>query len=131
MSPSLIARSLAAALALVTVVAVASSASGAAPPAKAGRGCHLTPREQRHLGTSYVTSLRVSHPTCGNGKAVTKAFHQCRHHSGGPAGHCGHAVRHFHCTEHRFDKLPHVQYDGAVTCTHGGKWVKSTYTQNI
>jgi hypothetical protein len=131
MSPSLIARSLAAALALAAVVAVAGSASGAAPQAKGGRSCHLTPREQRHLGASYVTSLRVSHTSCSNGKKVTKAFHTCRHKSGGPAGHCRHAVRRYHCRERRFDKLPHVQYDGKVTCTRGAKRVKSTYTQNL
>jgi hypothetical protein len=131
MSSSLIARSLAAAVAVIAVVAVAGSASGAAPPAKGGRSCHLTPREQRHLGASYVTSVRVSHTTCGNGKKVTKAFNKCRHKAGGPAGHCRHAVRRYHCSEHRFDKLPHVQYDATVTCAHGGKRVKSTYTQNL
>ena len=128
----LIARSLAAAaLALAAIIALASAASAGGQPAKAGRSCHLTPREQRHLGASYVTSLRVVHTSCSNGKRVTKAFHKCRHNAGGPAGHCHHAVRGFHCREHRYDKLPHVQYDSTVTCARGAKRVKSTYTQNI
>jgi hypothetical protein len=129
MSVRLATGSIAAALALVAI-AVAASTSGAAPAAKA-RSCHLTPSEQRHLGASYVTSLHVSHTGCSTGKKVTKAFNKCRHQSGGPAGHCHRAVRRFHCSEHRHDKLPHVQYDSNVTCKRGAKVVKNTYTQNL
>jgi hypothetical protein len=121
---------LAAALTLAVVIS-AAPASAATHVAKSARSCHLTPHEQRHLGTSYVTSLHVSHTGCSTGKKVVKAFHQCRHKNGGPAGHCNHAVRHFKCSERRYNKLPNVQYDGTVTCKHGAKLVKSTYTQNL
>ena len=131
MSVRLIWTGLGATLLLALAVA-GSSASAATGAAKGGtKSCHLSASEGRHLGTSYVTSLHVKHTGCSTGKKVTKAFHKCRHQNGGPAGHCKHAVRHYHCSEKRYDKLPHVQYDGTVTCKHGAKLVKSTYTQNI
>jgi hypothetical protein len=95
------------------------------------RGCNLTTREQRHLGASYVTSLRVSHTTCTHGKRVVKAFNNCRHQNGGPGGHCNHRVLHYRCKENRYDVLKGVQYDSRVTCTRGAKVVKFTYTQNL
>ena len=130
MSQRLIAIALAAAMAIAVVAG--ASASAAVQPAKGGgKSCHLSASQGRHLGTSYVTSLKVKHTGCSSGKKVVKAFHVCRHKNGGPAGHCNHAVRGYHCSEKRYDKLPHVQYDGTVTCKHGRKLVKSTYTQNI
>jgi hypothetical protein len=129
MSKRLIAIALSAALTLA-VIGGALPATGAAQAGKSLRGCHLSPHEQRHLGTSYVTSLRVQNTGCSTGKKVVKAFHQCRHKNGGPAGRCNHAVRKFHCSERRYNNLPHVQYDGTVTCKRGSKLIKSTYTQN-
>jgi hypothetical protein len=130
MPQRLITTALAAGLLLVAVV-TASTAS-ATPEAKGGgKSCHLSASEARHLGTSYVTSLHVKHTGCSTGKKVTKAFHGCRHKNGGADGHCKHAVRHYHCSEKRHDKLPGIQYDGNVTCKHGQKLVKSTYTQNL
>jgi hypothetical protein len=111
MSKRFIATALSAALTLA-VIGGASAAAGQVQVSKSARKCHLSAHEQRHLGTSYVTSLRVAN-------------------TGGAAGHCNHAVRKFHCSERRYDKLKHIQYDGTVTCKRGGKLVKSTYTQNI
>jgi hypothetical protein len=128
MSHRLVGTALAASL---MVAAVASAAPASAQHQSKLRSCHLSASEQRHLGASYVTSLHVSHTGCSTGKKVTKAFNKCRHQAGGPAGHCNHAVRHFHCSERRHDKLPGVQYDSNVTCTHGVKVVKNTYTQNL
>lgn len=130
MPQRLITTALAAGL-LIAAVATASSAS-ATPSAKGGgKKCHLSASEARHLGTSYVTSLRVKHTGCSAGKKVTKAFNNCRHKNGGPGGHCKHAVRGFHCSERRHDKLPGIQYSGNVTCRHGQKLVKNAYTQNL
>jgi hypothetical protein len=130
MQRRLIATALAAALAIATAAAPAASATTAHHKG-GGKKCHLSASQARHLGTSYVTSLHVKHTGCSAGKKVTKAFHVCRHKNGGPAGHCNKAVKGYHCSERRYDKLPHVQYDGTVTCKHGSKLVKSTYTQNI
>ena len=131
MPQRLIATALAAALTLVVALGATTASATQAHHKGGGKSCHLSASEARHLGTSYVTSLHVKHTGCSSGKKVTKAFHKCRHKNGGPAGHCNHAVRHYHCSEKRYDKLPHVQYDGTVTCKHGAKLVKSTYTQNI
>ncbi len=92
--------------------------------------CHLSAREQRNLGASYVTSLKVSGTTCAKGKSITLAFHNCRLRSGKPQGLCDDKVGHYTCTEHRYDAVPHIQYSSKVTCTWGDKKVFSTYTQN-
>jgi hypothetical protein len=108
-----------------------SAASGPAIATASSTACDLTPHEQRHLGASYVTSLKVSHVSCKRGKEVTKDFNDCRTAGGKPQGKCNHDVDGFSCDEHRFDAVPHVQYNSRVTCTRGAKVVKSTYTQNV
>jgi hypothetical protein len=111
---------------LLTVgLAVVVGLAHYAAPAQA-RGCSLAGKE-RSLGPTYTTSLRVSGVSCKTGYAVVRAFDDCRKHHG-KAGHCRHRVRHFKCSEHRFDKIS-TQYDSRVTCRRGGKRVKFTYTQ--
>jgi hypothetical protein len=123
---------LAAALAAVALAAVAAGSAGASSVATASStNCNLTVHEQRHLGASYVTSLKVSHVSCKKGKKVTKAFHECRTAGGQAQGKCNSKVLGYSCAEHRFDAVPHVQYNSRVTCTNGNKIVKSTYTQNV
>jgi hypothetical protein len=120
-----------AALAAAAVLATATGSAGARSIATASSTtCDLTPKEQRHLGASYVTSLKVTHVSCKKGKDVTKAFHECRTAGGKPQGKCKHDVEGYSCDEHRFDAVPHVQYNSRVTCTDGDKVIKSTYTQN-
>jgi hypothetical protein len=117
--------------ALVTA-ALASTGAGASSIATASaHGCDLTTHEQRHLGASYVTSLKVSNTTCSKGKKVVKAFHECRLASGGANGKCHHRVLHYRCGEHRYDAVPHVQYNSKVKCTRGDRVVRHTYTQNV
>ena len=122
----------AAALLATAAIAGASGSAGASAVATASSTkCNLTTHEQRHLGASYVTSLTVSHVSCRKGKKVIRAFHECRTENGKPQGKCDHKVLGYSCTEHRYDAVPHVQYNSRVTCTDGDKVVKSTYTQNV
>jgi hypothetical protein len=121
-----------AAMLATAAIATASGSAGASPVATASSThCSLTTHEQRHLGASYVTSLKVSHVSCKRGKEVTKDFNECRTAGGKPQGKCKHDVDGYSCDEHRFDAVPHVQYNSRVTCTDGNKEIKSTYTQNV
>jgi hypothetical protein len=121
-----------AALLATALIGTSAAGAGASSVATASAiNCNLTTHEQRHLGASYVTSLKVRHVSCRKGKKVVKGFHECRTASGKPQGKCGSRVLGYKCTEHRFDAVPHVQYNSRVTCTRGDKVVKSTYTQNV
>lgn len=116
---------------LAAALLAAMLVPGASPAAAKGRTtCHLTTRDQRHLGASYVTSLAVRSTTCKMGKKVTLAFNKCRTAKGKPQGKCKHRVLRFRCTEKRYDAVPGVQYSSRVTCVRGKKRVFSTYTQN-
>ena len=81
-------------------------------------------------GNGYFTSLRVEHTSCGNGRKVARAHYRCRR-AHGIRGHCHHAVRHFHCKEHRpaSARIP-TQYSSRVTCTRGSRRVVFVYQQN-
>jgi hypothetical protein len=110
---------------------IATSAWAEDPRATASETtCQLTAKEQRGLGASYVTSLRVEGTTCAKGKGVTLAFNNCRTAGGKPQGVCTRKVGHYSCTEKRYDAVPGVQYSSKVTCIWGAKKVLSTYTQN-
>jgi hypothetical protein len=123
---------LTAALAVAALASIAIGSAGASTVATASaHSCDLTTRQQRHLGASYVTSLKVTNTSCKKGKKVVKGFHECRVESGGPNGKCNADVLGYSCVEHRFDAVPHVQYNSRVTCTRGDKVVKHTYTQNV
>jgi hypothetical protein len=123
---------LAAVLLSAALAAIAGGSAGASSTATASaHNCDLTTHEQRHLGASYVTSLKVTNTTCRKGKKVVKAFHECRFDSGGANGKCHHRVLHYSCSEHRYDAVPHVQYNSRVTCTRGDRVVRHSYTQNV
>jgi hypothetical protein len=109
---------------LVTVTALASNASAAAPVATASKTCGVG--DERSYGTTYVTVLKVSNTSCRAGKRLVRAFHACRP---GASGKCG-SVKGYSCTEHRYNKS-RTSYDSDVTCRKGGKTVKHTYTQFI
>ena len=97
-------------------------ASAAAPTT-----CRLSTSEQRSLGPTYVTLLRVTGTSCASGKTLVRAFHRCRRSNGGVFGRCRKPVRGFACTEKR-GSIP-TQLSGKVTCTRGGVVVLHTYTQ--
>jgi len=121
--------SLATALLAGLIAAGASAADGPTATASA-TSCQLSTHDQRHLGASYVTSLKVEGTTCAKGKGVTLAFNQCRTSGGKPQGVCNRKVGNYTCAEKRYDAVPGVQYSAKVTCTWGAKKVLSTYTQN-
>jgi hypothetical protein len=110
---------------------IATGALANSPQASASTSsCQLTAKEQRGLGASYVTSLKVDGTSCAKGKGVTLAFNNCRTAGGKPQGSCNRKVGHYTCTEKRYDAVPGVQYSSRVTCKWGQKLVLSTYTQN-
>jgi hypothetical protein len=110
---------------------IATGALANSPQASASASsCQLTAKEQRSLGASYVTSLKVDGTSCAKGKGVTLAFNNCRTAGGKPQGSCNRKVGHYTCTEKRYDAVPGVQYSSRVTCKWGQKLVLSTYTQN-
>ena len=126
---TLLAISLATAL-LGATIASGAAADGPRASASAATACKLSTHDQRHLGASYVTSLKVEKTTCAKGKGVTLAFNKCRTAGGKPQGKCNHKVGHYTCAEKRYDAVPGVQYSSKVTCTWGAKKIISTYTQN-
>jgi|NGEPerStandDraft_6_1074524.scaffolds.fasta_scaffold503067_1 hypothetical protein len=126
---TLIGISLASALIAGTLASSAWAAAGPGANASAS-SCQLSTKEQRNLGASYVTSLKVDNTTCAKGKGVTLAFNNCRTASGKPQGVCNRKVGNYTCTEHRYDAVPGVQYSSRVACSWGNKRVWSTYTQN-
>lgn len=109
--------------------------SGAASPiahASPFSPCDINGKQQQ-LGASYVTSLKVQGVTCTNAEKVIKAYHQCRHQAGGPAGQCNTKVLGFSCRDGKRTGVPNVQYDATAKCrksTNSAKRVKSSYTQN-
>jgi hypothetical protein len=122
---------LAAALATLALGVLAGAGAQASPVATASKTCSLSTQEQRHLGASYVTSLKVVGTTCSKGKTVVKDFHACRKDNGGKNGKCTSKVDGYSCEEHRYDAVPDVQYNSRVRCERGDKVVRHTYTQNV
>jgi len=118
---------LAVAALLVAVPAAAPSTSG--PQAGAARGCNIR-GQQDNLGTTYVTTLRVSGTTCDNGKKVVRAYHACRHKSGGKGGRCRSRIFGYSCSERRLSQS-RVQYDARARCKKSGREVFQVYTQNL
>jgi hypothetical protein len=120
-----------AALAAVLLLALlpAGSPADPAPQATAAKKCGLTSKQQRHLGATYVLTVRVSGTTCANGRKVVKAYHQCRFRNGGRDGKCGSKVFGYKCSERRFNKIP-SQYDARARCKKSGREIFQVYTQN-
>jgi len=109
--------------------AFAAQAGIAAPSAERAKKCNIK-GQQRDLGASYVTSLKVRGTSCAAGKHIVKSFHKCRIENGGANGKCTRHVGSFSCSEHRYDAVKNVQYSSNVTCSDGSKRVWHTYTEN-
>jgi hypothetical protein len=113
---------------------VLAPAGGATPAAHtaAFSACDISGKQQ-DLGASYVTALKVQGVSCAKGEKVIKAYHRCRHESGGPAGNCGSTLLGFKCKDGKRTGVPNVQYNATAKChkvTNASKRVKSSYTQN-
>jgi hypothetical protein len=116
------------------LVALLASSGGAAPIAHIASfsPCNIDGKQQ-DLGASYVTSLKVQGVSCAKGEKVIKAYHQCRHQSGGPAGTCSDTLLGFKCKDGKRTGVPNVQYNATAKChkvSNASKRVKSRYTQN-
>ena len=120
---------------VVAALAAAFAQSGGASPvahAASFSACDIS-GEQQNLGASYVTSLKVQGVSCTKAKKVIKAYHQCRHQSGGAAGTCSRTLFGFKCHDGKRTGVPNVQYNATAKChkvTNSAKRVKSSYTQN-
>jgi hypothetical protein len=113
------------ALGLLVLLAFVIASSGAR--AASTTTCDIR-KDGRKLGTTYVTSLKVSHVSCTTAKRVVKAFHACRRANGGVKGRCDSRVRGYRCTERRGDSIP-TQYSAKVTCTRSPRSIRFRYTQ--
>ena len=124
--------------ALITAVgltaAILAPGSAAAPVAHTASfsPCDIS-GQQQNLGASYVTSLKVPGVSCAKGEKQIKAYHQCRHQTGGPAGTCSDTLLGFKCKDGARNGVPNVQYNATAKChkiSNASKRVKSRYTQN-
>ena len=76
------------ALAIAAVAALPAGAKPAAEGASSKSACSLSASEQRHLGASYVYTLKVTNLSCDKGKKLVVKYHACRHDNGGADGKC-------------------------------------------
>lgn len=109
--------------ALLALPAAAVPAAGsAAPSASAARTCSVL--GGRHLGFSYVLSLRATGTTCATARSVVRSYHSCRPRG----GRCAHRIRGFSCSDHRIANSP-AEYDARGTCAKRGASIRFTYSQ--
>ena len=134
-SPLILRRAIAGAIVVGgLMIGLFAQADGATPIAHAASfaPCDIS-GQQQDLGASYVTSLKVQGVSCVKAEKVIKAYHQCRHQTGGPAGTCGATLNGFKCKDGKRTGVPNVQYNATAKChkvSNASKRVKSRYTQN-
>jgi hypothetical protein len=119
------------AIALVlSIGAIAAIPAGAAPKAHASKlsSCTLSANDQRHLGASYVYTLKVANLSCDKAKNLVKAYHECRHANGGADGTCS-GVSGYSCKEKVLDEAP-TQFSAKASCKKGSKKFKQTFGEN-
>lgn len=114
-------------LAALVMALLVSFPASASPVANASATCRLSVKEQRGLGATYVTSLKVAGVGCAFGKSVVKRFNRCRRSNGGARGQCRSRVRGLRCSERRSGIK--TQFNSNTTCRSGGKRVIFVYTQ--
>jgi len=114
-------------LVIGVVAALVAVAVGGSAHAASSTTCDVR-KDGRKLGTTYVTSLKVSHVSCASAKKLVKAFHACRRANGGVKGRCTKRVSGYRCTERRGNTIP-TQYSAKVTCTRSPRSVRFNYTQ--
>ena len=119
---------LCAAVFVLTVLAVLPGQAASGATSGPLRACTVGAQESRHLGPTYVTSLKVRDRTCTFGKQLVRAYYKCRVAHGGAAGRCPAKVLGFACRETR--EGISIQFDAVVTCSRGTARVRHTYTQD-
>jgi hypothetical protein len=113
--------------ALVIFGSWAAGSASSHPGASASATCNISGKE-RHLGPTYVTSLRVKGVGCRTGERVVKGYYKCRVKSGGRRGRCHSKVSGFRCREKRIQAIK-TEFDARVTCKRGRSRVWHNYTQ--
>lgn len=98
---------------------------GSTVPAQA-KGCNIS-GDERKLGATYVTEVRVNGVSCGDGKALAKRYHSCRKSNGGADGRCS-SFSGWKCAERRTSIK--TQFDAKAECKKGSKVFSQKYTQN-
>ncbi len=126
-SPRFRRRPLAAALALAAVLAVPTAAHAARRPAPRPRTCDVAPLAGT-LGTTTVTSLKVTGVRCDAGVRVVRAFTACRL-ANGPSGRCVRLVNGYACGELRSNGP--TSFSATATCRKDRKSVVHKYTQTL
>ena len=117
------------ALAVFAITAIPAGAKPArAGGASAKSACTLSASEQRHLGASYVYTLKVTNLSCGKGKKLVLKYHECRHANGGADGTCN-SVKGYSCKEKILDQAP-TQFSAKAKCEKGSKVFKQTFGEN-
>lgn len=116
------------ALAITAVAALPAGAKPAAKGAGSKSACSLSASEQRHLGASYVYTLKVSNLSCDKGKKLVVKYHACRHDNGGADGKCN-SVKGYSCDEKILDSSPQ-QFSAKAKCVKGSKQFKQTFAEN-
>lgn len=126
MSPRSFIRHVALAVAAGACLAGVQGVAASAEATHAARACS----PPTYPGSGYFTSLHVTRTSCKTGRKVALAHYHCRR-KHGVRGYCHHAVRHFHCKEHRpaSARIP-TQYSSRVTCKRGSRRVVFVYQQN-
>jgi hypothetical protein len=116
------------AAAVLAAVSAAGSAPASSPSARiASKRCNIS-GDERKLGPTYVTSLRVKGVSCRTGRRVVRGYYRCRIEAGGRRGRCHSRVLRFRCTERR--ESISTQFDAQVRCVRGRSRVWHDYTQN-
>ena len=118
-------------LILLAVAGVLLLAFATPDPASAKpktRTCNIED-EERELGPTYVTKLRVRSTSCSNGERVVKDWYKCRRANGGADGTCRKRVRGYKCKETRRNEID-TQFDATVSCRKGKYgYIMHRYTQ--
>jgi hypothetical protein len=117
-----------AASALLTVAFFPGAQAATSPQAQAARTCSVK-NLWRKLGPTYVTKLAARGVSCADAKSFSKIYHRCRHRNGGYDGKCP-RVRHFRCSEHRYNKNPVIaSFDSDVVCKRGSQKITETFNE--
>ncbi len=88
----------------------------------------MSTSEQRHLGASYVYTLKVRNLSCDRARSSSSSTNECRHANGGADGKCN-SVKGYSCEEKILDSSPQ-QFSAKATCKKGSKKFKQTFAEN-
>jgi hypothetical protein len=114
------------AVAVVLAASLTGAAHGSHSASVSSTRCSIS-GDERDLGPTYVTSLRVKRVSCRTGRRVVRAYYRCRIRAGGRRARCRSRVLRFRCSERR--ESISTQFDARVRCSRGASRVWHNYTQ--